>query len=469
MVINVTKNVTTIINKMEIALYLNSSTEINNYDLNKYQRIIFGNEFCENLIPDILEIKFIINYITNHNIKLTFLTPLSTNKGIKKLINIFKILPLDTEVVFNDWGVFELLKNYNLKKVLGKLLIKTKKDPRICDLNPIIINKINRTILTKSFQNFLIENKIFRVELDNINYKYNLNNLNSNIKITLYYPLVYVSSTRKCTINNYFSQNKKIELNNNCEFNCIKNMFQFKFYNHNMIIKGNSIFYINKKKTNFNLKNLDRIVVVTNLFLNQNFSKEWNEYYFLNKKNADWGYLEADKHVIEFINYFKIKNKINVLDIGCGHGKNSEYLLKKGFTTYGIDISKKAIYYSKKRNKKGIFKQMNAIQTDFKDSFFDVIIDAGCLHVNNKKYWEIIINEYYRILKKDGVFFIRLFKLNNHNNDDEIIFKINDKLDVFGIKKDEIEKYFKNFKIEKLIYDPHYKPKPIYYIYFRKL
>jgi len=68
--------------------------------------------------------------------------------------------------------------------------------------------------------------------------------------------------------------------------------------------------------------------------------------------------------------------KGRVLDIGCGAGRHSLYLQKKGFDVLGIDISPLAIKVSKSRGLKKA-KIMSIEDIDFKQNSFDTIIMMG--------------------------------------------------------------------------------------------
>ena len=454
---------------MENAILIQNFLDLENFDSSVYSRIVFGNEYCEELIPDLLEVDAVIKFISYYGVSLTFLTPPSTEKGLTKLKEIFAILPDETEVVFNDWGVFNLLNDYKLNKVFGKILMKAKKDPRIANLEEKSISEINRTILTKDFQEFLISNDVFRVELDNANYKYNINNIDPRIKTTLYYPMVYVSSTRKCYSENYFFEGEKKRLNSNCNFSCATTKFNIKIDGIDSEIKGNTIFYINKNKTNIGLMNLDRLVFVQKYPFMPGYYQRWDSYYKCNKYYADRGYTNPDKHVVDFINYYEFEENLKVLDIGCGLGKNSKFFLEKNFETYGIDISKNAVEHSRMRNPSGWFFQMNAVNLKFNKNFFDIIIDAGCLHVNPKIFWKIIVDEYENVLKKGGKLFVRLFtNEGNKRQKDDVLFKVNEDLNVYSVSKKEIYGLFYNFKVEKIIFDENYEPFGVYYVYLIK-
>jgi len=81
----------------------------------------------------------------------------------------------------------------------------------------------------------------------------------------------------------------------------------------------------------------------------------------------DWPPIE--QKAMEFV-------KGRVLDIGCGAGRHSLYLQKKGFDVLGIDISPLAIKVCKLRGLKKA-KIMSIQDTNFKPNSFDTIIMMG--------------------------------------------------------------------------------------------
>ena len=91
--------------KTALALYIRSLKGLEELHSSQFNRIYFGAEFCESLIPQKNEIIKISEYSSNREVGLTLVTPWCTNKGINLLKRIFPLLPKKTEVVFNDWGV----------------------------------------------------------------------------------------------------------------------------------------------------------------------------------------------------------------------------------------------------------------------------------------------------------------------------------------------------------------------------
>src|SRR3989344_8242753 len=103
--------------------------------------------------------------------------------------------------------------------------------------------------------------------------------------------------------------------------------------------------------------------------------------------------------------------KGRLLDIGCGNCRNLLYF--KNLELYGIDFSSKMIEQSKKFCNKHNLK-INLIKVDmgkipFKNDFFDYCLSLASLHHVNKEDADKVLNEIYRILKKDGQCFISVW------------------------------------------------------------
>jgi len=258
----------------EKALFINKLVNIGK----DVDRLYFGNEFCENLIPGINILKERYVFAEKKKKNFTFVTPFVTDAGLDKLKILFAFLnqQKDTEVVFSDWGVFYLLKNNfrNLIPVLGRLLTKQRRDPRMMKIfldkqSQIVIKTKQRKIIkipkkvppalfehhqasvinTPVFQKFLLSEGIKRVEIDNLIWKMNID-VPREIGVSIYFPYGYISTGRMCwrTCLSYAP----------CKKECKKYFFHLKhkslpvpFY-----AKGNTIFY---KSTRIDFENLQHL------------------------------------------------------------------------------------------------------------------------------------------------------------------------------------------------------------------
>lgn len=100
-----------------------------------------------------------------------------------------------------------------------------------------------------------------------------------------------------------------------------------------------------------------------------------------------------------------IKKNDRVLELGCGYGRTIKEILTKTQHVVGIDSSIHNIQYAKEylRNKSGweVF-LMNAVELDFEDNSFDVVV---CIQNGLSAFHEDperIVSEALRVTKKSG-------------------------------------------------------------------
>ena len=132
--------------------------------------------------------------------------------------------------------------------------------------------------------------------------------------------------------------------------------------------------------------------------------KSWDLNYKNLKRYNKWPYEFIITYAKRYVK--KSKNK-KVLDLGCGGGNNIKFLAEENYNIHGIDSSKTAVELTKKQCKKKYRNQI--ILGDFKNlpyknNFFDLIIDRMSITHNSEKDIEVIINEVWRVMKKNAIF-----------------------------------------------------------------
>jgi ubiquinone/menaquinone biosynthesis C-methylase UbiE len=96
--------------------------------------------------------------------------------------------------------------------------------------------------------------------------------------------------------------------------------------------------------------------------------------------------------------------------MGCGEGRDSFFLAKKGFDVTAIDVSRSAIKNAKKWSKKtGLsieFLVADVTNLPIKNETYNLAINVACLHtIINQQARDKHLRESHRILKRDGVYF----------------------------------------------------------------
>ncbi|MHB9155037.1 MAG: hypothetical protein ACYC5N_05000 [Endomicrobiales bacterium] len=214
--------------KMERAVFITCAGDLEK----KSGRVYYGNEFCENLIPAESAARKWYDASRARGKEFTFVTPYATDKGVGKLRKVFKALDRagGAEVVFNDWGVFQALREFpGLVPVLGRLLTKQRRDPRILRIfqgrqgvredwsadrksktlffprpcPPELFEHYRGSVVNlPRFQRFLRENNIRRVEIDNLAWDMKVA-AGEGLAVSVYVPFGYLTTTRLCGILNY--------------------------------------------------------------------------------------------------------------------------------------------------------------------------------------------------------------------------------------------------------------------------
>lgn len=146
----------------------------------------------------------------------------------------------------------------------------------------------------------------------------------------------------------------------------------------------------------------------------KSFDKIWEDIH----QKQEWGKYPSEP-VIRFVarNYYKeSREKINILDFGCGGGSNTWYLANEGFSTYAFDGSASAINrvqsILKQNELKADLRIRDALELDYEESFFHCVIDNAVIYSN---YLDNIIKMYeiiYKLLKSGGKLFSTSFSTN---------------------------------------------------------
>jgi ubiquinone/menaquinone biosynthesis C-methylase UbiE len=108
----------------------------------------------------------------------------------------------------------------------------------------------------------------------------------------------------------------------------------------------------------------------------------------------------------------RISKHSSVLEIGSGMGENTEFLLDSGAKVCATDISKYSLNVIQRRfdSNKLTTKVSDMEKLPFDEDSFDLVCCAGSLsYGDNLK----VMNEIYRVLKKNGVF-VAIDSLNNN-------------------------------------------------------
>lgn len=120
---------------------------------------------------------------------------------------------------------------------------------------------------------------------------------------------------------------------------------------------------------------------------------------------------KTDIYLIDQIVKGRYQNTENILDAGCGGGRNLHWFYNNGFNIYGIDAKEDNIEAIKKEYSREAynFSVSNIEDLKFKDDFFNHIICNAVLHfAENEIHFLKMFSELMRVLKPKGTLFIRV-------------------------------------------------------------
>ena len=119
--------------------------------------------------------------------------------------------------------------------------------------------------------------------------------------------------------------------------------------------------------------------------------------------------LDLYNDTYDFICNSITKDNAKVLEIGCGPGNITKYLLSKrpDFDIYGIDIAPNMIELAKKNNPLASFAIMDSRQIDELKTKFDGIVCGFCLPYLSQTDSQKLITDCYNLLNENGLIYIR--------------------------------------------------------------
>ncbi len=138
---------------------------------------------------------------------------------------------------------------------------------------------------------------------------------------------------------------------------------------------------------------------------------EWDSFYRENKVDEmPWYEKNLDLDLEYQINSMNL-TKGKFLDLGTGPGTQAIQLKKLGFESTGSDISKSAIDKAQQLSSKVNFVVDDILNSSFPDNAFDFILDRGCFHVFEPMLRKDYLNQLKRILKDDGILFLKVMSI----------------------------------------------------------
>jgi hypothetical protein len=214
-----------------------------------FTRVYWGTELCENLIA---------SRVPETALPLTLLTPYVSDRGMARLRPLLDAMPSDSEVVFNDWGLLNLLRREypQLIPVQGRLLFKALRDPRITTEyvqlgeTPQLDALRGSALDSKPYAGLLARFGVKHAEMDLLpqgnNYATDL------AALSVYAPFGVISTARICMAAALgYRKTDKFEPGADCRHECQTHLVEYQYTNspfanreQRFWLKGQTYFYL---------------------------------------------------------------------------------------------------------------------------------------------------------------------------------------------------------------------------------
>ena len=182
----------------------------------------------------------------------------------------------------------------------------------------------------------------------------------------------------------------------------------------------------------------------------------WDDYYKENDvEKMPWYEKDLDLDLKEEIE-LKNLHSGKFLDLGTGPGTQAMQISNLGFDVTGSDLSNSAIERAKKLYPNTSYIVDDILNSKFLDNAFDYILDRGVFHIFEQEKLPDYLRQIKRILKKNGILFLKCMSVEEKN--------LEDGKGPFLYSKEQIKEIFENnFEIESIrdsVYYGTIKPLP---------
>lgn len=238
------------------------------FELIKFTRIYFGQEFCEKVLPSQKELERALTLAEQLGMKFTLVTPYVTEQGleaVKGILQQLRQVQPRAEVVVNDWGVLQCMAEEcpTLTPVLGRLLNKLLRDPRMLTHSKKMAEEALARFRTCSLagtpmQDLLNQYKVRRIELDLTPQGLDNHLADWGYQSSLYLPYGVIMSGRICLLHSWgLEEHQKFKtFSGGCDRKCRSYWLEMSDPSHHVkkskdwviLQKGNTIFYREQKE-----------------------------------------------------------------------------------------------------------------------------------------------------------------------------------------------------------------------------
>jgi hypothetical protein len=210
---------------MERAIFLDNFSgtqkQIENAD-----RIYLGAQYCPRLLPSTTELEASFDRLGDLPVSLLLpFIPQSFHQAALDLIDLCLKAKPGSEIVAQNWGLVESISRKGGQPVIGRLLIKQPKDPRLLKLletdSENRFEQLRITQINSEAIKLIKSLNASRIEIDLPPWGLNLPEaiIESNLHVSVHLPYAVVSTTRYCKLAQIHSSRQLLQITD-CQRQC---------------------------------------------------------------------------------------------------------------------------------------------------------------------------------------------------------------------------------------------------------
>jgi len=122
----------------------------------------------------------------------------------------------------------------------------------------------------------------------------------------------------------------------------------------------------------------------------------------------------ADPRIEAFLDNYQVGSGKRALDLGCGGGRHSELLAKRGFTVASIDVNPEMLATTKERlvhaGLKTEVREGSILHIPYQNAAFDIVVTTGVLHqAETTEQYDQAVAELARVMKSGAYVLLNIF------------------------------------------------------------
>jgi SAM-dependent methyltransferase len=138
-----------------------------------------------------------------------------------------------------------------------------------------------------------------------------------------------------------------------------------------------------------------------NMWFEDWFDSPYYHLLYNNRNNS-----EAELFIDNLLSLLTPEKKSRFLDLGCGKGRHSIYLNKKGFDVTGVDLAENSITCAKQDENEHLHFFVHDMRKLFRTNYFHCVVNlfTSFGYFENNRDDNAAINGVYKSLKPNGIF-----------------------------------------------------------------